>query len=152
MIRLTRTNSVNKDFIRLIKDLDAYLEVSDGEEHSFYSQFNKVDLIKHVVLASYNEIIIACGAIKQYDSKTMEIKRMFTSSDYRGKGIAGLILVELQNWTKEMGFENCILETGKRQREAIRLYKKSGYEVIKNYGQYAGIEDSICFMKNLNKI
>jgi len=149
MIRLIRTDSVNKDFIRLIKDLDAYLAVSDGEEHSFYAQFNKVDLIKHVVLASYNEITIACGAIKQYDPKTMEIKRMFTSSDYRGKGIAGLILIELQNWTKEMGFENCILETGKRQREAIRLYKKSGYEVITNYGQYAGMEDSICFMKKV---
>jgi len=149
MIRLIRTNSVNKDFIRLIKDLDAYLAVSDGEDHSFYAQFNKVDLIKHVVLASYNEIIIACGAIKQYDPKTMEIKRMFTSSDYRGKGIAGLILIELQNWTKEMGFENCILETGKRQREAIRLYQKIGYEVITNYGQYAGMEDSICFMKKV---
>jgi putative acetyltransferase len=149
MIRLIRTNSVNKDFIRLIKDLDAYLAVSDGEDHSFYAQFNKVDLIKHVVLASYNEIIIACGAIKQYDPKTMEIKRMFTSSDYRGKGVAGLILIELQNWTNEMGFENCILETGKRQIEAIRLYKKSGYEVITNYGQYAGMEDSICFMKKV---
>ena len=149
MIRLIRTNSVNKDFIRLIKDLDAYLAVSDGEEHSFYAQFNKLDLIKHVVLASYNEIIIACGAIKQYDQKTMEIKRMFTSSDYRGKGVAGLILIELQNWTNEMGFENCILETGKRQIEAIRLYKKSGYEVITNYGQYAGMEDSICFMKKV---
>jgi GNAT superfamily N-acetyltransferase len=149
MIRLIRTNYVNKDFIRLIKDLDAYLAVSDGEEHSFYAQFNKLDLIKHVVLASYNEIIIACGAIKQYDQKTMEIKRMFTSSDYRGKGVAGLILIELQNWTNEMGFENCILETGKRQIEAIRLYKKSGYEVITNYGQYAGMEDSICFMKKV---
>jgi GNAT superfamily N-acetyltransferase len=149
MIRLIRTNSVNKDFIRLIKDLDAYLAVSDGEEHSFYAQFNKLDLIKYVVLASYNEIIIACGAIKQYDQKTMEIKRMFTSSDYRGKGVAGLILIELQNWTNEMGFENCILETGKRQIEAIRLYKKSGYEVITNYGQYAGMEDSICFMKKV---
>jgi GNAT superfamily N-acetyltransferase len=149
MIRLIRTNSVNKDFIRLIKDLDAYLAVSDGEEHSFYAQFNKLDLIKHVVLASYNEIIIACGAIKQYDQKTMEIKRMFTSSDYRGKGIAGLILIELENWAKEMGFENCILETGKRQIEAIRLYKKIGYEVITNYGQYAGMEDSICFMKKV---
>jgi GNAT superfamily N-acetyltransferase len=149
MIRLIRTDSVNKYFIRLIKDLDAYLAVSDGEEHSFYAQFNKLDLIKYVVLASYNEIIIACGAIKQYDQKTMEIKRMFTSSDYRGKGVAGLILIELQNWTNEMGFENCILETGKRQIEAIRLYKKSGYEVITNYGQYAGMEDSICFMKKV---
>ena len=43
----------------------------------------------------------------------------------------------------------CILETGKRQAEAIRLYKKSGYDIIPNYGQYAGIENSVCFKKDL---
>jgi GNAT superfamily N-acetyltransferase len=149
MITLIRTDSGNKDFIRLVKDLDAYLAVSDGEEHSFYSQFNKVDLIRHVVLAYENNIPISCGAIKQYDPKTMEIKRMFTSSDYRGKGNAGLILSELENWASEMGFEKCILETGKRQTEAIGLYKKSGYDIIPNYGQYTGIENSVCFMKEL---
>ncbi len=149
MISLIRTDSVNKDFTRLIKDLDTGLAVSDGDEHSFYSQFNKVDLIRHVVLASLNNITIACGAIKQYDLKTMEIKRMFTSSEYRGKGAAGLILLELENWARELNFEKCILETGKRQTEAIGLYKKSGYDIIPNYEQYAGIENSVCFMKNL---
>jgi GNAT superfamily N-acetyltransferase len=149
MISLIRTDSGNKDFIRLVKDLDAYLALSDGEEHSFYSQFNKIDLIKHVVVAYHNNFAISCGAIKQYDPKTMEIKRMFTASDYRGQGTAGLILVELENWAKEMEFEKCILETGKRQTEAIRLYKKSDYEIIPNYGQYAGIENSICFMKKI---
>ncbi len=152
MIRLIRTDSENKDFIRLVKDLDAYLAVSDGEEHSFYSQFNKIDLIRHVVVAYHNNFAISCGAIKQYDPKIMEIKRMFTTSDYRGQGTAGLILVELENWAEEMGFEKCILETGNRQSEAIGLYKKSGYGIIPNYGQYAGIENSVCFMKELKEL
>lgn len=150
MISLIRTDSANKDFIRLVKDLDADLAVRDGEEHSFYSQFNKLDLIRHVIVAYKDNIAISCGAIKQYDPKTMEIKRMFTSPENRGKGFAGLILLELENWASEMNFEKCILETGKRQAEAIRLYKRSGYDIIPNYGQYAGIENSVCFMKKLN--
>lgn len=149
MIRLIRTDSGNTDFIRLVKYLDADLAERDGEEHLFYSQFNKVDLIRHVVIAYHNNIAISCGAIKKYDPKTMEIKRMFTSPENRGKGTAGLILLELENWASEMNFEKCILETGKRQSEAIRLYKKSGYDIIPNYGQYAGIENSVCFKKDL---
>lgn len=149
MIRLFRTDSGNKDFIRLVKELDADLAERDGEEHSFYSQFNKVDLIRHVVVAYQNNIAISCGAIKEYDLKTMEVKRMFTSPENRGKGFAGIILHELENWAREMNFEKCILETGKRQAEAIRLYKKSGYDIIPNYGQYAGIENSVCFKKDL---
>lgn len=150
MIRLFRTDSGNKDFIRLVKELDADLAVRDGEEHSFYSQFNKVDMIRHVVVAYQNNIAISCGAIKEYDPKTMEVKRMFTIPENRGKGFAGLILLELENWAREINFEKCILETGKRQAEAIGLYQKSGYDIIPNYGQYAGIENSICFMKKLN--
>jgi GNAT superfamily N-acetyltransferase len=149
MIRFTRTDSGNKDFIRLVKELDADLAERDGEEHLFYSQFNKVDLIRHVIVGYKNSIAISCGAIKQYDPKTMEIKRMFTSPENRGKGFAGLILLELENWAREMNFEKCILETGKRQVEAIGLYQKSGYDIIPNYGQYAGIENSVCFKKDL---
>lgn len=149
MIRLFRTDSGNMDFIRLVKELDADLAERDGEEHSFYSQFNKVDLIRHVVIAYQNNMAISCGAIKEYDPKTMEVKRMFTSPENRGKGFAGIILHELENWAREMNFEKCILETGKRQEEAIRLYKKSGYDIMPNYGQYAGIENSVCFKKDL---
>jgi len=42
-----------------------------------------------------------------------------------------------------------MLETGKRQPEAIELYKKSGYKLTPNYGQYAGVENSLCFEKKL---
>ena len=42
------------------------------------------------------------------------------------------------------------LETGKRQPEAIALYKKKGYSSIHNYGQYAEVPNSLCFEKKLD--
>jgi putative acetyltransferase len=49
-INIIRTNSSNKDFAELVKQLDADLAVRDGDEHAFYHQFNKIDMIKHVVV------------------------------------------------------------------------------------------------------
>jgi len=51
----------------------------------------------------------------------------------------------------ELGYEKCILETGKKQPEAIALYKKNGYKLIPNYGQYAEVENSVCFEKEMKK-
>jgi putative acetyltransferase len=147
MATLIRTNSKNPDFIQLVKLLDLELAIADGEEHSFYKQFNKIDHIRFVVLAYEENKPIACGAIKTFDSDTMEVKRMYVAENQRGKGIAVKILEELEKWTKELGYHRCILETGKRQEAAIILYKKSGYEIIPNYGQYIGVENSLCFEK-----
>ncbi len=149
MVRIVRTDSENKDFIELVKYLDADLAERDGEEHSFYAQLNKIDRIKYVVVAYHNEKPLGCGAIREYEPNTMEVKRMYVSPGSRGKGIATKILSELENWTTELYYERCILETGKKQPEAIRLYKKNGYNVIPNYGKYKGIENSICFEKQI---
>ena len=149
MISLIRTNSNNKDFRKLVKELDGDLKIRDGAEHSFYSQFNKIDLIKYAVVA-YDECRpVGCGAIKKYAEKTMEVKRMYVPLAERGKGIASLVLQELEIWSKEMGIEKCILETGKKQPEAIRLYEKNNYRIIPNFGQYKNIENSVCFEKEL---
>lgn len=149
MIRLIRTHSDNPDFIQLVKLLDADLAKTDGEEHSFYAQFNKIDKIKYVVLAYENEKPTGCGAIKEFGADTMEVKRMYVSPEGRRKSIATKILIELETWGRELSFSRCILETGKRQPEAIGLYKKSGYKTIPNYGQYTGITNSLCFEKEL---
>lgn len=149
MLRLKRTNSTQRDFIALIRDLDAYLSITDGDEHAFYDQFNKIDKIKHVVVAYEDEIPIGCGAIKEFSADSMEVKRMYTSPNGRKKGIATAIIKELEGWAKELGYTKCVLETGKRQYDAIALYQKVGYQIIPNYGQYIGIENSICFEKDL---
>lgn len=149
MISLIRTDSKNKDFIELVKQLDAFLAITDGDDHDFYNQYNGLDNIKYVIVGYVDSIPVACGAIKQFDAKTMEIKRMFTSEKSRGKGMASKVLAELEKWALELSFERCILETGIRQVEAVHLYKKNKYKLMENYGQYAGIEESLCFEKKL---
>jgi len=149
MIKTARTSPENKDFITLVSHLDVELAIRDGDEHSFYNQFNKTDLIKHVVVLYENGIALACGAIKEESSKRMEVKRMYTLQDSRGRGLASVVLNELEAWAREMSYNKCILETGKKQPEAIQLYKKNGYQLIPNYGQYAGIANSLCFEKDL---
>jgi len=150
MLKIIRTDSGNPGFINLVKLLDADLAEKDGKEHAYYSQFNKIDRIRHVVLAFENNKPVGCGAIKEFGPGTIEVKRMFVLPEYRKKGVASGILSELETWAQELSFGKCILETGKRQPEAIGLYKKNGYLQIPNYGQYAGMENSLCFEKELN--
>lgn len=149
MISIQRTTSDNLDFEKLVFLLDAYLAVLDGEDHAFYAQFNKSNLLKNALICYENEIPVAIGAYKEYDSETVEIKRMFTLPEYRGKGIASRILTKLELWAKEENYRIAILETGFLQVDAIELYKKLGYEIIENFGQYIGIENSVCMKKNI---
>jgi putative acetyltransferase len=149
MLEFLRTDSTHPDFISLVKELDADLASRDGSDHAFYSQFNKITMIKHAIVAYLGGQPVACGAIKEIAPASMEVKRMFTRPAYRGTGIAGQVLDELETWAGELSYTKCLLETGKRQPEAIRLYEKKGYIRIPNYGQYAGVENSCCFEKQI---
>lgn len=149
MIKLVRTNSENKDFVNLVNYLNAYLKIVDGDDHDFYNQYNNIDVLKHVVMAYKDEIPLACGTFKALDENTVEIKRMFTQINARGNGIASKVLQELEKWSKELSYRTCVLETGKRQTEAVSFYKKMNYSIIPNYGQYENITNSLCFKKEL---
>ena len=149
MIKLIRTDSDNKDFVYLVKYLDAELAILDGSEHEFYAQLNKTDKIRHVIIAYEIDKPVSCGAIREYSPMITEVKRMYTLPESRGKGIATKILKELESWASELGYQKCILETGKRQPDAIWLYKKNGYKIIPNYGKYIAMENSVCFEKEI---
>jgi GNAT superfamily N-acetyltransferase len=149
MVRIVKTGASNKDFLELVKALDAYLAITDGDDHAFYDQYNKLDKIKHILVAYKEGIAIGCGAIKVFNREAVEIKRMYLKPAYRGAGIAEKIIQELENWTKELGYKKCILETGERQVEAVKFYHKVGYKRAENYGQYIGVENSLCFEKQL---
>lgn len=148
-LHLLRTNSSHPDFVTLVRSLDEYLAVCDGEEHSFYHQFNQITNLNYVVIAFADGVAAGCGAIKPFDDSSMEVKRMFVDPAYRGRGVAAKIVGELETWATELGYHRCVLETGKRQPEAIQLYKKCGYSMIPNYGQYQGMENSVCFARQL---
>ena len=149
MTSFFRTNSSNTDFMSLVALLDQDLKARDGEEHHFYAQFNKIENIRHAIVCYSADQPIGCGAFKEFDPKTVEIKRMFVLPAFRGQGIGLSILKELEGWAAELNYPSCVLETGKKQPEAIRLYQKAGYTIMKNYGQYANVENSVCMTKPL---
>lgn len=150
MITLERTTPQHPDYQRLVAALDAGLRITDGPEFDFYAQFNKSDAIKYVLLALVDGQAVACGAVKHFDAQTMEVKRMYVAETHRNQGIASVLLKGLEDWTAELGYTACILETGVRQHAAIRLYEKNAYQRIPNFGQYIGQESSICFRKSLS--
>ncbi|MDB5025582.1 MAG: family N-acetyltransferase [Mucilaginibacter sp.] len=148
-IELKRTDSNDPDFRYLIPLLDKDLQDRYGALQSVYDQYNHIINIDTVMIAYHGHTPAGCGCFKQIDDGSVEIKRMFVKPAERGKGIASSILTGLELWAKEAGFLYTLLETGNNQPEAISLYKKAGYTIVPNYGQYSGMETSICMRKAL---
>lgn len=149
MITLLRTDSSHPDFIELVKQLDRFLADLDGENHAFYATFNTIQALKHVVVAYDDGVPMGCGAFKHVSRESAEIKRMYVAPAFRGKGVAPLVLKELESWAKELNHTSCVLETGKNNPTAVNLYLRSGYITTPNYGQYIGVENSVCMKKAL---
>ena len=148
-IDILKTDATNPHFQNLVRELDYYLAEMDGEDHSFYAKYNKLDDLKNCIILFCDGVAVSCGAYKIFNDEPIEIKRMFTKEEYRGKGFAKMVILFLEKWSREKGFSSAVLETGKKQESAVKLYQSQGYEITPNYGQYIGIEDSICFAKHL---
>jgi putative acetyltransferase len=144
---LKRVTFENQDFSNLVVLLDADLKIRDGEDHEFYNQINQSAVLKNTIICYENDLAVGCGSFREINPQTVEIKRMYVNPDYRGKGIASKMLSELELWASELNYSQTILETGINQPEAIALYKKSGYLITENYGQYVGIKNSVCMKK-----
>ncbi len=119
MIRLNRTTSADTDFQNLVTELDKDLRIRDGEDHSFFAQFNKIDNIKHVVVAYQGDIPVGCGAIKQYDETTMEVKRMFVPRNIAGRELRHWCL---PSWSNGAGNLAMINVFWKPVRNNLRLF------------------------------
>ena len=149
MLSLLRVTGAHDDFQCLTRLLDADLDARYGALQAAYNPYNASAALDTVVTAYVDQIPVGCGAFKPYDAATVEIKRMFVRPEYRGQGIAGRILAELEAWARELGYTAAILETGRKQAEAIGLYTKRGYRPIENYGQYRGMSNSVCLRQEL---
>ena len=92
---------------------------------------------------------VACGAIRRHDDVAAEIKRMYVRPEARGRGLARVVLRELESTATNLGYRALVLETGLRQPEAIALYESHGYARIPNYGFYKESALSVCYRKEL---
>lgn len=149
-VSIKRTTSSDKDFELLVTHLDHELWNELNEDQAQYDQYNKVPDLPTVVLVYVNHTPAACGCFKRYNAGTVEIKRMFVEKEFRRKGLAKMVLDELETWATKQNAKHAILETSVHFTAAKTLYMNAGYQVIANYDQYAGLKESVCMKKKLS--
>ncbi len=92
---------------------------------------------------------LGMAALVERGDGTAELKRMFVPPAARGRGIAGDLIASIEAHARISGIHLIQLETGPLQDAAIRLYERSGFLLIPNFGKYAGDDNSVCYEKNL---
>ena len=83
-MKLVRTESSHRHFQELISALDRELWARYGPAQGQWDNHNVVAPASSVVLAYLGEEPVGCGCFKNYDEKTVEIKRMFVNESLSG--------------------------------------------------------------------
>ena len=101
------------------------------------------------LVARRDNAAIGCGALVPMDDYHVEVKRMYVRPEERGKGVARMILEELERFAREFDYDAMRLETGVNQPESIALYGKGGFYRIPNFPPFAGDDSAVCFEKRI---
>ncbi len=106
--------------------------------------------VSYFVVATTGGRAVGCGALRELDGTSAEIKRMYVEPGSRGTGVAAAILDALETAAVDRGWTTLRLETGTLQPDAVRFYRRAGYHEIPLFGSYVGSELSVCFERRLS--
>ncbi len=76
---------------------------------------------------------VGCGALKFHADAPTELKRMWVAREARGLGLGRRLLSELERHAREAGVKIAHLETNGTLKEAIALYRRSGYQEVEAF-------------------
>jgi GNAT superfamily N-acetyltransferase len=85
------------------------------------------------VVAYLDGEAVGCGGVKRLDDSSAELKRIYLAGSARGSGLGRRLLERLEQYARELGYENLRLDTGDLQPEALGLFRSAGYEHIADY-------------------
>lgn len=137
--------------IQLIDELEAYLSPMYPQESRHGYSVEK--LIKQGVLffvTRNNGIPAGCGGIQVFGTEYAEVKRMYVRPQFRGFGLAKLMLNHLAEQAHQQGVSVLRLETGIHQHEAVGLYERYGFQRRSPFGEYVDDPLSIYYEKRID--
>ena len=139
---------------------DAQLLIAELETHlaPFYPAtrrhgYSVEKLIKQGVaffVVRQDGVPAGCGGVQFFGTEYGELKRMFVRPQFRGLGLAKLMLEHLEQYSRAHGIFRLRLETGIHQKEAIGLYERMGYQSIPPFGEYVDDPLSRFFEKKID--
>lgn len=149
-IEICQTDRFIPELIALISQLDAYQEALYPDESNHAESIeNLAQATTFIYIAKREESIVGCAMLTLPETAYPEVKRVFVNPEYRGQGIASLLMTVILEKANSLKLANIYLETGSYQPEAIRLYKRFGFELIPQFGHYQYDPLSIYMMKSL---
>ena len=107
------------------------------------------DIVASLVARDAEGEALGIAALRPFDARTLEIKRMYVRSPARRRGVAIALLAALEAEALRLGAQRLVLETGPAQPEAIALYERSGYRLIPRYEPYTENPLSRCYEREL---
>ena len=139
-------------FLKLVDELDAGYYERIGDELSKYDSYNEFKNPHVVILALDNDTAVACASYRVFDNDSVEFKRVFVKKEYRKRGIAYNLIVQLEKSVMEGNFRYSYIVTGKNNHAAIGLYEKLNYELIDNFGQFGDDDRVVCMRKEFEHL
>lgn len=151
-LHLYRTDSSNTSFRQLAARLEQELRERDGADADTRAAMNEIGWLANVLVAFMGATAVGCAAFRAIEPGCIELKRMYVVPAFRRQQIAEEMLMALEQWAIELGYQQAVLETGKNQPEAIAFYLRNGFTTMDSFGEYAGNANSVCFRKTLMTI
>jgi GNAT superfamily N-acetyltransferase len=101
------------------------------------------------LVAEVDGVPAGCGGWRAHGDGVAELKRMYVEPAFRRRGIAALVLAELERTAAAAGHRHLLLNSGDRQPEALALYARRGYTPVAGYGIYADSPEAVFLGKDL---
>jgi len=136
-VRITPERPDSPDAKALVSELEAQLEPLYPRESRHGYDVDK--LIAEAVaffLIRHDGAPAGCGGIQLFGTEYGELKRMFVRPQFRGLGLAKLMLNHLADYARDHGVGILRLETGIHQHAAIGLYEREGFRLVPAFGEY----------------
>ena len=95
--------------------------------------------------------VVGCGALKELDQHTGEVKSMRTAAVHRGRGVASMMLGHLMATARQRGYRALYLETGSSSAfvAARALYAKHGFVPCGPFAYYGDDPNNAFMMREL---
>jgi putative acetyltransferase len=147
-VEITKERPDSPDAMMLIEELEGELEgFYPNESRHGYSVEKLIQLNVAFFVTRKDGVPAGIGGVQFFGKEYGEVKRMYVRPEFRGFGLAKMMLEELSKHAKENGIRVLRLETGIHQKDAIALYRKWGFKEIAHFGEYQEDPLSLFFEK-----